>query len=177
VESPPSPADSETWVPDDAVFGPISDALADFPLAVPDRWSARLTFPPGVAGLGTLRLDMRLRAGEYVIDRLEATGHDGEPLEVEALRRVRYSEILPRLVIKVMDRGANFAEVLDNLRGRNDEVRVAFMWSLARLTGYPPTLAVAEDMRITPGAAAQRVRRARAAGLIPPDTTARGKRR
>jgi hypothetical protein len=46
--------------------------------------------------------------------------------------------------------------------------RVAITYSAAHAVGQPPTKAVAEALGITPGAAAQRVRRAREAGYLPP---------
>ena len=51
--------------------------------------------------------------------------------------------------------------------------RVATTYSVAYALGEPPTEAVAERLRISHGAAAQRVKRARDAGYLPPTTKGR----
>jgi hypothetical protein len=52
--------------------------------------------------------------------------------------------------------------------GRDEEVTAVYV--LARIMGQHPTKAVGEHFGLKPAAAAQRVARARRAGLLPPTT-------
>jgi hypothetical protein len=127
-------------------------------------------------GLAHFRLDVELIDRRYQTVRLEATPPPGAGLDFEAVRRVRVPEMMrdglaSLIVYESVDGESYTAErPLDN---PDPLWPVALTYSVAHALGQPPTLAVAERLRISAGAAAQRVKRARDAGYLPATTKGR----
>jgi hypothetical protein len=142
---------------------------------VPLRWSVRYSFPEN-ADLASLTLDLRLSLRGYVIERVEARGPADAPLDLEALRRFGFKEALRQSLFDLLGQLPETAKAFLKVFSERDTEsleQVALVYGLAQLLGDAPTSAVAGVFHITPAAAAQRVRRARAAGLLPPVKTSK----
>lgn len=153
--------------------GSVTDSQV-LTVRAPLRWSTRYTFAEG-AGLASLTLDLRLTFSGYAIERLEARGPGQAPLDLEALRRFGFKEALRQSLFDMLGKQPETAETLLKVFSDRDTKsleRVAVVYGLAQLLGDAPTTAVARSLNITPAAAAQRVRRARAGGFLPPVRTA-----
>ena len=135
-----------------------------------------------VPGLDRVELSCSLDAdGVYAIHdmRLVAAAPD-VPIDFDAFRQVDtaamlFDAIKPQVTVldapQVADDQAPVLDVLREYQPPADSnVRTAVVYMLARAVGGKPTTAVARDAGVSQAAAAQRVRRAREAGLIPPST-------
>jgi hypothetical protein len=140
-------------------------------LLVPERLilELHLVAEPLSAGMENLTLALRLVDGRYEVERLEATGPSDGYLDLEEVRRFNYR---PSLVLNLSQfLTSQFRYLKPRITDPN--ARLAYRYLLAKLTGENPTKAVAEDLGISVDAAAQRVRRARQQGLLPPATPTR----
>jgi hypothetical protein len=170
MEQRKTPWKSEPVLADDAKNMPLQIGPS-LTLGLPDHWIIPFTrsIKRSTTGLASLTLDVRLIDGRYVVTQLEAHGPEGGQLDVEAVRRFPIAQMLRRTLPGMLERGAGTAEALVRLRREPDSPeRVALVYRLAELFGDAPTSAVAADLHISQPAAAQRVRRARQAGLLPP---------
>jgi hypothetical protein len=168
VEQARTPKRWTTRIPEGVEYRPIAGRFEG-----PERFGVTYEFddPPGAAGLSELSLAMELAGDHYVITRVEAVAPAGGRVDIEALRRFNYSTALRhtvRHVVKVpMSTGDQIAFQLGQEK-TGPLHRAAYVYTLARLVGEHPTKAVADAMGITTAAAAQRVRRARQKGYLPP---------
>lgn len=122
-----------------------------------------------------------LRADRYANEQMDALRHDGD-----RINRGTRSETVPAITARGVGAVSLPAILRDGLYGkcwprfrnelgdmvegvgRGDELPITYV--LARAIGENPTQAVAKALGITPGAAAQRVARARRDGRIPATT-------
>ncbi len=124
----------------------------------------------GEPGLAHVDIDLELIDRRYRITRLEATPPGGAGLDIEALRRVDITDavaagVAHKVVLESADGERYSSESpIDN---PDPLWSVALTYSVAHAVGAPPTKAVAERLRISRDAAAQRVKRARDTGYLP----------
>lgn len=149
--------------------------LVELPAAVlkaPARCEVRVDVT-GLPGLAHAVFDVGLIGRRFRVLRLEAEPNAGYGLDIPAVQRLPMGTILrgglAHLIrLETVD-GESFSA--DRPIVPDDpHVVVALAYSVAHALGGHPVLAVAEDMNISPAAAAQRVRRARARGYLPPTT-------
>jgi hypothetical protein len=164
-----------THFPEDSENSPIAGHFEG-----PARFSVTFDVedPPATAGLRELSLDLELSDDRYVITRVEAVAPEGGRIDLETLRRFNYSaalrDALRHDVVSVpMSREDRIAVQLGETTPDPLE-RAAYVYTLARLVGESPTKAVADAQGISAAAAAQRVRRARQKGLLPPAASPEG---
>ena len=121
-----------------------------------------------------ITFEVALVGRRYHVQRLEAVALPGGGIELSDLGRLPLSRFFEHAIASkfelVTPDGETYSaeqpvpEPIDPLH------QVAITYSAAVAVGRPPTQAVAEDLGITANAAAQRVRRAREAGYLPPTT-------
>jgi hypothetical protein len=182
----------QTAAPDDIEHRPVASLIyggSQQTLDAPVGFMGLYQFSPEEAtktGMAELELWLALVDGRYVIHSVQATGPEGQGLDIEALRRVNFSKAVRRLTRQVLGfhhfpHGEDLDDIYSQqgwLRARAKKAgqpteptmaeQVAYFYTVARLLGDHPTKAVAEGLGISADAAAQRVRRARQAGLIQP---------
>jgi len=150
-----------------------------------------------------VEVEHRLMTNDGYAGRYEVTGFalhlsNGVPLTPEAIRSMPLGEIFSRALLRseggdqlepdlvqltgdrIMRRGGRDRELilamgLDNVRPTEQE-RICLVYTLAKLFGLDTNRALAEQFDMSPGAAAQRVRRLRHLGLLPP-SEGQGRRR
>lgn len=148
--------------PPDSEKRPVGDVGLAVNLVVPDRlvlemhWEAE----PGTVDMESLTVALRLVDGRYEVERLEAAGPPEGYLDLEVVRRYNYRPMLARFLTSQF-------EYLKR-KMRDPDERFGYTYLVAKLTGENPTSAVADELGISVAAAAQRVRRARLQGLLPP---------
>ena len=94
---------------------------------------------------------------------------DGPGISPTALQEIRIPPILTRALASTV-KPRRLLSTNEWVTGMTEEDIVPTTYMLAQIVGAPPTQAVAERLGISSGAAAQRVKRARDAGLIEPTT-------
>lgn len=169
VEAPIAP-----WTP----YGPIGgDDAHGVGRLIRAPQLVKITAWPDVPDpFAVVAIDAVLLDGRYTIDRFEVTAKRSA-VSPEAIRAVPIGRILTAGVA-----GAMQIEMWDEETGEpivwgnplsDPEIGVDVVYMLARAVGQPPTQAVAEHFGISHAAAAGRIRRRRAAGMLP--ATTRGK--
>jgi hypothetical protein len=136
----------------------------------------------GEPGLTNVEATMALRERRYVIETITAHAFNWDPVGVDraAIQRLPLGRLLrtaigPHVQIE-QEYGTEASRFTRTYRAADNADplwRVALVYSIAHAFGEPPTTAVADDLGITRGAAAQRVRRAREADYLPPTTQGR----
>ena len=125
----------------------------------------------GLDGLAHVELGLELIGRRYQVTRLEASPPAGSGLDLELVRKLdvplyaRYG--VAHLVIMESPEGEQYT-ASSPLENPDPLWPVATTYSVAYALGEPPTAAVATDLGISHAAAAQRVKRARDAGYLPP---------
>jgi hypothetical protein len=158
-------------VPAFADYRPLVD-LPAAKLVAPARCEVRVDVT-GSPGLASAVFDVGLIERRFRILRLVAEPADGYGLDPYEVQRLDMGLIL-RGGIEHLIRwegadGTSFSA--DRPMDPDDpHVGIAVAYSVAHALGGHPVVAVAHDLGISAGAAAQRVRRARAAGYLPPTT-------
>lgn len=130
----------------------------------------------GEPGLAHVTMNLELIERRYRITRMEATPPAGAGLDVEAIRRLTLPKFarhgIQHLIVFESTDGERYTAERP-MENPDPLWRVALAYSTAYAFGEDPTAAVATDEQISHAAAAQRVKRAREAGYLPP--TERGK--
>jgi hypothetical protein len=157
--------------PADAEKRPVGDVGLAADLLVPERLilEIHLNAEPGSAGMEGLTMGLHLIDGRYEVEDLSAMGPLDGYLDLEKVRRFNYRPMLALNLSQFLS--GQFRYLKPKIT--DARARVAYRYLLAKLTGENPTKAVAEDLGISVDAAAQRVRRARQQGLLPPVTPTR----
>jgi hypothetical protein len=162
---------AEVVVPEEASYSQV-ELGSGVRIEVLERFGGRFRFDVPKrygAAIGELSIDFALRDGRYVMTRIEATEPEGRGLNIEDVRSFRYSEVLPAAIDAVLKKSRGPVSTLLAAQHKSEGLeQIAIWYRLAELFGAPPTAAVAQHLGISPAAAAQRVRRARHAGLLPP---------
>ena len=145
-------------------------------LRVPD--ALRLTCDVhGLDGLARVTVDCRFVNGRYLTTRLEATPNDGHPIDFYALQhKMQISEGVRKAAQSEVIYDARDGETYTRHKMMADPDplhRVAMTYAIAYAFGESPTAAVGLAFDLKVNAAAQRVKRAREKGYLPP--TAPGK--
>ena len=141
-------------------------------LLAPSRCSVRVDID-GAAGLAFAEFDVGLIDRRFRLLRLTAEPNDGEFLDLVALQRLDMGLILRAGLAHLIQLETKTGETFTAERpldSADPHANIALAYSVAHAFGVHPVMAVAHDLGISQGAAAQRVRRARAAGYIPPTT-------
>ena len=146
-------------------------------LRVPDAITATCDVD-GLDGLARVTVDCRFVNGRYLTTRLEATPNDGHPIDFYALQhKMKISEgvkaaAYSEVIYDTSDDGETYTR--HKMMADPDPLhRVAIAYAMAYAFGESPTAAVGLTFDLKPNAAAQRVKRAREKGYLPP--TAPGK--
>jgi hypothetical protein len=134
----------------------------------------KVTYSPSRKGeprLGRATMTVELIDGVYRVTALIAEGPEDSWLDLEAVRAMRFSELVVQGLVKAVryhhDDGKTYTA--EKPLPEQDPLRfVALTYAMARAAGQHPTARVAEDLGISREAAAQRVKRARDAGYLPP---------
>ena len=145
-------------------------------LRVPDAITATCDVD-GLDGLRAVTVDCRFVDGRYLTTRLEATPNDGHAIDFYALqhkmkisygvKRAAYSEV-------IYDARDGETYTRHKMMADPDPLhRVAMTYAIAYAFGESPLAAVGLAFDLKVNAAAQRVKRAREKGYLPP--TAPGK--
>lgn len=153
--------------------------LAETPLGrmiAPER--ATVTFEiANHPTLSAVRMDVELVDRRYEIMRLEALGADGRGLTLQAIADLMSSlsmalrfAIEHRVKFEAPDGAVYSADRPVPDAGAGSLWAVALTYSVALAVGANPTAAVADELELSPGAAAQRVKRARDRGFLPATT-------
>jgi len=134
-----------------------------------------------------LQFDARLIDGRYQVHQATLTQVDGgQSVTATSLSAIRWPELMRRALaglvyVMVEDEAGHTISALSlGAAGRpaDDDSTLAtylsYSYLVAHAVGLDPTKEVGAEYGLTQGAAAQRVRRARKAGLLPPTT--KGKR-
>ena len=124
--------------------------------------------------LGKVELTVTLIDRKLEISNMQAYAEVDHGLDIEDLRRLDTSALLRQAIssaVRTETRAADGSFITESpIENPDPLARVALTYSLAYALGERPGAAVARDLGITPGAAAQRIRRARALGYLPPTT-------
>lgn len=141
-------------------------------LRAPARSEVRVDIS-GIPGLAFAKFDVELIDRRFQVVKLEAKPANGCGLSTYELQQLDMGMILLKglesEVKWVTKEGGNFFSE-NPIDSPDSAVGVALTYSVAYAIGGHPVLAVAKDLDISPGAAAQRVRRARKRGYLPPTT-------
>jgi hypothetical protein len=119
-------------------------------------------------------LELDADAMRYRLARVAVGAGQGDEIDPELLRQIRWAE----MVVPALDTFGRIITV--DKEGREtrhrgpltltETQRLAGLWLQAKLAGIDPNVYIAEQLDISPTAAAARVRRARTMKLIPPAT-------
>lgn len=126
--------------------------------------------------LSRVILDVELLDRRYQVTRMELVTPPGAGLDVQAVTKLDLPSFIRAGVAHLIRMESTDGDVFTHTAPMTDPDPlwpVALTYSVAHVLGESPTAAVASHLRISKGAAAQRVSRARAAGYLPP--TMRGK--
>jgi hypothetical protein len=168
-------------VPADAAWVPLGPSGPRGALEAPDRLDIEVKVTGygnrrGRAGLAAMRLHVELQAGMYRVTRLTADGPARGYLDIERVREFTYGPALRQALsgaVRLVEGDDVHTAANPVAEADRPLWRVALTYSLARATGANPTTAVAEDLGVNQAAAAQRVKRARQRGFLPPTTPGR----
>jgi hypothetical protein len=149
--------------------------LVDLPnarLLAPSRCSVRVDVE-GEAGLAFAKFDVGLIDRRFRVLRLTAEPNEGDGLNLYEVQRLDMGYILRAGLAHLIQLRTQDGEVFTAehpVESPDPHVNIALAYSVAHALGDHPVAFVARDLGISAGAAAQRVRRARAAGYLPPTT-------
>jgi hypothetical protein len=125
----------------------------------------------GEPGLAHVELIVELIERRYCVTRLTASPQPGHTLDMEQVRGLDVAYFVRHGVAhKVLFQGTDGKNYSSSYPMQDPDPlwEVALTYSVAFAIGESPTAAVARDLRISHAAAAQRVKRAREKGLLPP---------
>ena len=128
--------------------------------------------------LASVELGLELRDGRYRTTRLVAEPPAGSWLDLEAVRELNYSRHLVDALagrVEARFRSGDTYTAERPMENPDPLWPVALCYTVARALNQNPTVAVAERFGIEHAAAAQRVRRARAKGFLPPTQQGRAR--
>jgi hypothetical protein len=166
-------------IPKAALYKPLASSGPRGTLEAPERFDIVIDVEgygaggPGRRGLRRMTIGMELQGGRYVPITLSAVGPEGGWLDIEDIRDYAYGPQLRQALAGAVRLVADSGETFSTSRPMTDPDplwQVALVYSVALAQGEHPTKAVAHDLGLTAAAAAQRVRRARAKGFLPPTT-------
>lgn len=171
---------------DPVLVGPSSDLVVFVPAEV--EGGIRSAWEDGRSITTTVVLRLELvdgHAGGYAPVSFRVDSDDGRALTAEVIRALKISDtfamaatnLLPTSrLARLTPKGRGIREVDVSRLALDDDDRACLAYTEAKLTGRDTNRAVAAEVDVTPAAAAQRVRRLRLRGLLPP-ATGQGARR
>jgi hypothetical protein len=163
-------------------YKPLADSGPLGSLEAPVEIDAEIEpdYPPDMEGkprLGGARLKLVLIDGIYRLMHYEAYAPDDSWLDPEEVRSTRFAddEIQAALAtaVRLVTRDGDVFTSERPIDNPDPHWQIALEYASARAIGRPPLAAITEHLRISRAAAAQRVKRAREKGFLPP--TERGK--
>jgi hypothetical protein len=160
----------DATVPDITDYRTIVDA-PDGRMLMPGRCNVVVDVT-GEPRLARVEIDAELIDRRYRITRLQAFAPPGEGLDLELIRALDVTNYLQAGVahrVKYERQDGNTYSVEYPIANPDPLIEVALIYSVAHAVGLPPTQQVQTSKRLpSQNAAAQWVKRARAAGYLPP---------
>jgi hypothetical protein len=124
-------------------------------------------------------LSLNVAERRYMVKTLRLSTWEGE-IRPDLVREIRWGQVFAGALsvlgrVVTVDENGDVERIHKGLRTLSGEETVGALWLQARLAGLDPNKHIADQLGISPAAAAARVKRARDHELIPPAT--QGQRR
>ena len=168
--------DTRSWIPVTDVpkgvgYSVVQDSSAGQLLA-PDNAAVNV-YAENVPGVKRIRMDVELVERQYNITNVEVSAPEGESLDLHLFRSGDWNFWLHAGVaseVRLLTPDGETFSAKRPLPAPDTNMEVALTYTVAYLLRQNPTKAVADRYELNAQAAAQRVKRARAKGYLPPTT-------